>query len=150
MELVSVDTKSMAALVFTLLLFLVVNWPAYKVGDRLGVPDPWLAFIPVVGPYIVIWRSIGSSAWNTLLLFIPLVGLGAAIWLAYTVPQRHGRSTAWCLWFLIPGLNIVGFWVYALTLSPHFALKPVYSLGAEAATTSDSPSHSYSGPIFKD
>ena len=140
----------MAALLSTLLLLLVVNWPAYKVGDRLGVPNPGLAFIPIVGPYIVIWRSIGSSGWNTLFLFIPLVNVGAAIWLAYTVPTRHGRSQAWCLWFVIPRLNILGFWVYALTLAPHSDLKPVYSLGAGPAPTFESSSSSHSGPIFKD
>jgi hypothetical protein len=32
------------------------------------------------------------------------------------VPFRHGRSTLWGVWFVLPILNIVGFWFYAFSL----------------------------------
>jgi len=149
-EQVPADTR--AVVVVSLLVFLIVfvNWPAYKVGSRLGVPNSGLAFIPGVGPYIVMLRSIRSSAWATLLAFVPLVGVGFAVWLAYAVPTRHGRSPAWCLWFLLPGLNALGFWAYALTLEPPVSLTPAYSIGAGPMLAAPGPSSSSHGPVFKD
>ena len=80
------------------------------------MPLPGLAFIPIVGPWIAVLRSIGTSAWVALLALVPVASLGLGIWMAFTVPSRHGRSTLWGIWFIVPLANIVGFWVYAFTL----------------------------------
>ena len=130
------------------LLVPLMGWPTYVIGERLDVAHPELAFIPVVGPYIVLWRSIGSSGWNVLFFCIPVVGLAMLFYFAYIVPTRHGRSQAWTLWFVIPIGNIAGLWVYAYTLTPSSSTpNPVYSVGAIPA--SESASSAY-GPIFKD
>lgn len=93
-----------------------VGIPAYVVGLRRDVPLPGLAFIPLIGPWIAMLRSIGTSAWAALLVFVPLVSIVFGIWMAFTVPSRHGRSALWGIWFIVPLLNIVGFWFYAFTL----------------------------------
>jgi hypothetical protein len=93
-----------------------VGIPAYVVCARRHVPLPGLAFIPFVGPWIAILRSIRTSAWATLLLLVPIASLVFSIWAAFTVPSRHGRSTLWGVWFVLPLLNIVGFWFYAFSL----------------------------------
>jgi membrane associated rhomboid family serine protease len=134
-------------LVVIVLLVPFMGWPTYVIGERLDVANPKLAFIPLVGPYIVIWRSIGSSGLKVLFLWIPVVNLAMLIYLAYTVPTRHGRSQAWTLWFVIPLLNIVGFWVYAYTLTPSSTSNPVYSVGAVPPPVASSSAY---GPIFKD
>ena len=103
-------------LVFLLAIFPV---PAFIVGVRRGVSYPGLAFIPLVGPWIVIFRSIGTSAWLAAGAVIPLANLIIAIWAAFTVPVRHGMSRWWTLFFLIPFVNYVAFWVYAVTLPQH-------------------------------
>jgi hypothetical protein len=100
-------------LVFLLALFPV---PAFIVAQRRGVPSPGLAFIPFVGPWIVILRSIGTSAWLAIGALVPLANLVLAIWAAFTVPVRHGMSRWWTLPFLIPFVNYVAFWIYAVTL----------------------------------
>ena len=93
-----------------------VGVPAYVVCARRNVPLPGLAFIPFVGPWIAILRSIRTNAWATLLVLVPLVSIVFAIWTAFTVPPRHGRSSLWGVWFIVPLANIVGFWFYAFTL----------------------------------
>ena len=85
------------------------------VCSRRDVPLPGLAFIPIVGPWIAVLRSIGTSAWATLLAFVTLVSIVFAIWAAFTIPSRHGRSALWGVWFIVPLLNIVGFWFYAFS-----------------------------------
>jgi hypothetical protein len=93
-----------------------IGIPAYVVCSRRNVPLPGLAFIPFVGPWIAILRSIGTSAWAALLVVVPVASLGLAVWLAFVVPSRHTRSKLWGLWFILPLLNIIGFWFYAFTL----------------------------------
>ena len=105
-------------IVFLLFLFVVYSVPAFVIGQRRGVEAPGLAFIPIVGPWIVVLRSIGRSAWLAALALFPIVVIGLGIWAAFTVPAEHGRTRWWALPFLIPGVNIVAFWVYAFTLEP--------------------------------
>jgi hypothetical protein len=88
----------------------------FVVGQRRGVDSPGIAFVPFVGAWIVILRSIGRSGWLAVLSVIPLVALGLYIWVAFRVPTEHGRTSWWTLPFLIPGANVVAFWVYAFTL----------------------------------
>lgn len=91
---------------------------AFIVGRRRAVPRAGIAFVPLIGPWIVILRSIRTSLWWMLLLVIPYVGLGFAIWTAVVVPARHERTRWWALPFLIPIANAVAFLAYALTLTP--------------------------------
>jgi hypothetical protein len=102
-----------------LILFFGFAIPAYVVGERRGLSYPGVAFIPLVGPWIVVFRSIGGTPWLVLLTLIPIVSIGIAIWTAVVVPMRHGRTMWWALWFLIPFLNVIGFFVYAFTLTPN-------------------------------
>jgi hypothetical protein len=99
-----------------LLLELALGVPAFVVGRRRGISLAWVAFIPIVGPWITVLRSIGSSAWLTVLTLVPLVDIFFGLWAAFTIPGRHGRNTAWGIWFILPVLNVIGFWAYAFTM----------------------------------
>ena len=100
-----------------LVLFVVVlGVPAYVVGRRRGVSNPGLAFVPFIGPTLVILWSIGRSGWLCLLGLVPLVALVFDIWLAFVVPAEHGRTRWWALAFLIPLVQVASFYVYAFTL----------------------------------
>ena len=104
-----------------LVFFPIAAWilgsiPAYVIGSRLGVVHPAEAFIPIVGPYIVLLHSIKRSGWLCILGLIPIVSLVFAIWLAFVIPVDHGRTRWWALAFLIPLVNLFAFYVYAFTL----------------------------------
>jgi hypothetical protein len=86
--------------------------PAYVIGQRRAVLNTWVAFIPLVGPPIVLLWSINRTAWLALMFAIPLVNLAFAIWLLFAVPRNHARSLLWGLGLLLP----FGIYVYALTL----------------------------------
>ena len=90
--------------------------PAYVVGRRRGVSNPGIAFVPLIGPTLVILWSIGRSGWLCLLGLVPLVALVFDIWLAFVVPAEHGRTRWWALAFLTPLVQFAAFYVYAFTL----------------------------------
>lgn len=95
----------------------IVGTPVYVIARRRGQRYPWIAFVPFLGIWIVLCESMGRSGWLGLLAFIPTFGaLLLDVWIAVELPARHGRSRAWTLALLIPGLNLVGYWVYAFTL----------------------------------
>jgi uncharacterized membrane protein YhaH (DUF805 family) len=103
------------------LLWPIVGWvlasiPAFVIGQRLGIVHPGEAFIPAVGPYIVLLHSIRRSGWLCLLGLIPFVSLVFYIWLACVIPGDHRRTRWWILPFLIPFVNFVAYYVYAFTL----------------------------------
>ena len=96
--------------------------PGYTIGKRRGLTASWIGFIPLVGLWIVLFRSVGRSSWwllllVSLLLLVPFVGqLVVSIWMGLEVPTRHGRSTRWTAVLIVPLINILGYWFYAFTL----------------------------------
>jgi hypothetical protein len=107
-----------------IVLWPIAGWilgsiPAFVIGQRLGVAHPGEPFIPIVGPYIVLLRSIRRSGWMCVLGLIPLVSLIFSIWLVFVIPRDHGRTGWWTLAFLIPLLNVIAYYAYAFTLDPY-------------------------------
>ena len=108
---------SLALILLIVAVFVVLVFPVFVIGRRRGVRNPWMAFIPLLGVWIVLFEAIGKSGWYSLLTFIPYVGgLVLFIWTAVELPAHHGRSRWWTLPLVIPGVNLVGYWFYAFTL----------------------------------
>lgn len=108
----------MVLLVLAVIVFFVAT-PAYVIGRRRELQNPWAAFIPFLGIWIVLFESMGRSGWFSALVFIPTIGpLVVLIWTAVQVPPHHGRSRWWTLGFIVPGVNLVAYWFYAFTLPP--------------------------------
>lgn len=106
----------MGYIIAVLLNYLGASVPAYVVGKRRGARTPAVAFVPVVGPWIVILWSIEQRGWLVLLMLIPLANVVFAVGVALNVPSEQGRTRWWALGFLIPVVNWIAFWVYAFTL----------------------------------
>jgi hypothetical protein len=109
-------------IVLFVLFYVVVGWlvpsiPAFVVGRRTGVAYAGVAFVPVVGPLVVVLHSIRRSGWLCLLTLIPIANFFFLIWLAWVVPEEHRRTHWWTLAFLMPGVNLIAFYVYAFTFS---------------------------------
>ena len=125
------------------LLFEPYAIPAYIIGKRSATPGPGIAFIPIVGSIIVLFRAARISAWWTFLILVPYVGLLAlAIWLAIAVPRQHHRNQWWTLPLLVPGVNIISYFVYAFTLeradaSDPSALAPAYAAAPQATSSQE-------------
>ena len=102
----------MELLIVLVLIVVLAGVPSYVIGQRRGVSDPWVAFIPIGGPTIVLLWAIDRSGWLTLLGLVPFVNFIFGIWLLFAVPRNHGRSLLWALGLLVP----LGIYIYAFTL----------------------------------
>src|SRR3569832_1599791 len=88
----------------------VLAFPVFVIGQRRGIRNPWVAFVPVLGVWIVLFETTGKSGWLSLLAFLPYVGgLVMLIWTAVELPSQHGRSRWWTLPLVIPGVNLVAY-----------------------------------------
>ena len=100
-------------------IYLFFVTPAYVIAQRTGSDQPWVALVPWFGVWIVLLESMRRNAWFSLLAFLPYLGAVLLfVWVSAELPSRHGRSNAWIVPFFVPGVNLVAYWVYALTL-PH-------------------------------
>ena len=104
----------MGLLVFVVLVFVFFGLPSYVVGQRRGVSDAWVAFIPIAGPTMVLLWSIDRPGWMVILGLLPLVNLVFGLWLLFALPAAHDRSLWWGVGCLVP---VVGMYSYAFTLS---------------------------------
>lgn len=94
--------------------------PGYVLAKRRELSNPAVAFVPFVGLPIVLFESIGRSGWLGLLSFVPYIGwFGVPIWTGIEMPAYHGRTRWWTPLLAVPGLNLVGYWLYAFTLPKH-------------------------------
>ena len=107
------------ALSILLVGWLLLTTPFYILARRRGLDHAWVAFLPFFGAWIVLFESIGRSGWFSLLVLVPTVGpLLVVVWTAIEVPEHHGRSRLWTAALIVPLVNFLGYWFYALTL-PH-------------------------------
>ena len=105
--------------------------PGYTLAKRRGLSAPGLAFIPLVGLWIVVFRSIGWAGWwlgmlVAVLVALPFAGLAGVAWAGVQVPVVHRRSRWWTAVLAVPAVNLVGYWVYAFTLPKPGALSLSY------------------------
>lgn len=108
---------SMSELVlFMLVLFVIVCIPAYFMAQRAGLSHPAVAFVPILGPWIVMLESTGHSGWFSLGVLVPYLGaFVVALWMAWEAPSCHHRSAWWKLALAIPGINVFAYLAYVLT-----------------------------------
>jgi uncharacterized membrane protein YhaH (DUF805 family) len=108
---------SLALILLVVAVFIALVFPVFVIGRRRDLRNPWVAFIPLLGVWIVLFEAVDKSGWYSLLAFVPYVGtLVLLIWTAVELPSNHGRSRWWTLLLMIPGVNLVGYWFYAFTL----------------------------------
>jgi hypothetical protein len=96
--------------------------PGYVLAKRRGLRNPAVAFVPIVGLWIILFESIGRSGWLGLLACVPYVGLVVPVWTGIELPAHHGRTRWWTAILAIPVLNLAGYWAYAFTLPKHVSL----------------------------
>lgn len=64
--------------IILILMYLIQAYAFYKLAEKAGVENPWLAFIPIL-QFVLFFHIIDRSAWYVLICFIPLVNIIAGI-----------------------------------------------------------------------
>jgi hypothetical protein len=105
-------------IVLVVALLCIFGVPVYVIARRRGLKNAWVAFLPLLGIWIVLCEAMGKSGWFALLAFVPYAGpLALAIWTSVELPRRHGRTGWWTLALILPIVNVAGYWFYAFTLA---------------------------------
>jgi hypothetical protein len=103
-------------IVLVALILCIPGIPGYVIAQRRGIANPWVAFLPMFGLWIVLFESLGRSGLLALLMLFQPIAFVFMIWTAIEIPPRHGRSRWWTAVLFVPVLNILAYWVYAFTL----------------------------------
>jgi uncharacterized membrane protein len=114
---------STEALLLSLIVaaFFLSAIPGYVLARRRGLSAPAVAFVPIVGLWIVVFRSIGWTGWLlgllvALVVLTPYIGLVVTSWAGVQLPAVQRRSRWWSALLSVPVINVVGYWMYAFTL----------------------------------
>ncbi len=77
----------------------------YKIAQKCGVENAWLAWIPIV-QIVPMLQCGGKPLWWILLLFIPLVNIivGILVWMG--IAERRGKPSWVGILIIVPILGI--------------------------------------------
>ena len=94
----------MMMLIFLLVyvvLYFVFTYPMYLAAKKLGDPNPWYAFVPILN-IVQLLTLTGKELWWIILFFIPIVGLVVAIIVLMDLAVRLNRPNFYGILFCIP------------------------------------------------
>ena len=92
----------------SLFTYVFCSFALMKIGDKTGVPNAWLAWIPI-GNLWVMCRAAGKPGWWLLLFFIPLVNIVTAFIVIFGMPGQLGKSSLLGLLVFVP---VIGIFLY--------------------------------------
>ncbi len=92
----------------SLFSYVFFSFALMKIGDKAGVPNSWLAWIPL-GNLWVMCRAAGKPGWWLLLFLVPLVNIVIALMVIFGMPGQVGKSSLLGLLIFIP---VIGIFLY--------------------------------------
>ncbi len=96
--------------IYVLAAYLFTAYCLMKIYDKLGEPNSWFAWIPILNN-LIMYKAGGQSPWWVIGLFIPIVNIVAIVFLLIAfvnVVKRLGKNP-WLI--LLTILPLVNFWV---------------------------------------
>lgn len=78
----------------------------YMIARKLDVPNPWLAWIPLVQLWTVV-NCAGKPWWWILLLLVPFVNIIVGIMLWMSISENLGRNKWLGLLMILPVVNFI-------------------------------------------
>lgn len=99
--------------IFFVAVYVYISYSLMVIGQKCGVENAWLAWIPVGNAYMMC-KAAGKPGWWVLLMLIPFVNIAIAIIVWVEVAKRLGKSPWLLLLFLVPLLNLalVGYFAF--------------------------------------
>jgi len=102
---------------FGLVCYFIGTFPIYKIAEKLGEENAWLAFIPIANLFLL--ASMAGKEWYWVLLFlIPIVGFFVAIYLFMCISDNLGYPQWMGLISIIPPIFIFVLYYWAFAPSP--------------------------------
>lgn len=96
--------------IFGIASYLFGSYCFYKIYQKLGEPNAWFAWVPILNNWIM-YKAGDQSPWWIIGLFIPLVNIAAAIVLLIAlinIVKKIGKNPWLILLMIVPLIN---FWI---------------------------------------
>lgn len=93
---------------------LIIGFPLYTMGNKIGSQNAWFGFIPVLNAVLMI-EIAGKPIWWFVLLLVPCVNIivGIILWMA--IAERMGKPSWMGLLMIVPCLAPIMPWIIAFT-----------------------------------
>jgi hypothetical protein len=92
--------------IFALAAYIYAAIAFMTMAKSKGIPNGWLAFIPIANVYLM--TQIGGIPWWWLLLcLVPIVNIFAVFYILWKVCEGMGRPGWWALLTIIPMLGLI-------------------------------------------
>ncbi|MCV3212472.1 DUF5684 domain-containing protein [Plectonema radiosum NIES-515] len=100
---------SFFSFIFGLAAYIFGSYCFYKIYQKLGEPNAWFAWVPILNNWIM-YKAGDQSPWWTIGIFIPLVNFVALIFLIVAfvnIVKKLGKNPWLILLMIIPIINFV-------------------------------------------
>ncbi len=104
----------METVLIYLLVYAYASFCVFRIAAKLGMENPWLAFVPVLN-LILLCAMIDRPLWYAVFFFIPLVGFiwGIIVWMR--IAEQLGRPALWGAFTILPLVNLLVLFYLAFT-----------------------------------
>ncbi|NDJ23187.1 hypothetical protein GS682_16405 [Nostoc sp. B(2019)] len=102
-------------LIFGIVGYVFGSYCFYKIYQKLGEPNAWFAWVPILNNWIML-KAGDQSPWWIIGLFIPLVNIVALIFLIIAfvnIVKKLGKNPWLILLMIIPLVNFVVLYNFA-------------------------------------
>lgn len=88
-----------------LFVYLYFSICIYKIAQKTGVENAWLAWIPIIN-IVPLLQAGGKPIWWIILMFIPLLNIVIAIIVWMAVAENRGKPSWIGILIIVPIVNI--------------------------------------------
>lgn len=96
----------------SLAMYLFSGFCGMTIAQKIGVPNGWLAFVPIGNVYLATQCAKVPWWWLLVAIFAPIIPLAGALvaigvmgWIGWRICENRGKPGAMILLCLIPGIG---------------------------------------------
>ena len=93
-------------IIFSLIAYVVVMIPTYKIAQKCGAEHPWLVIIPLANLWGLVVEMAELDWWYILLFLIPLVNIFVVIYVWMKIAENAGFPSWMGVLIIVPLVNI--------------------------------------------
>jgi hypothetical protein len=121
MQQPSIAAMFVPIMLFTLIAYVVMAYPIYRIATNLGSENSWWAFVPIANAVLLL--NLGDmSGWWLLVCLVPFVGpivlMVVSVIAMMNLCEKLGQERLLGLLQIVPIINIVLLYYLAFTASP--------------------------------
>jgi hypothetical protein len=98
--------QSTVGLVIGLIVYIVLAFPLYAMGQKTNQEYPWFAFVPILNIVLMV-QIAKKELWWIILFFIPCLNIIALVVVWMAIAEEMGKPSWLGILMLIPGVNLI-------------------------------------------